>query len=236
MKIICANDYQSMSRQAANIISAHITLKPDSVLGLATGSTPVGIYKQLIDWYKRGDLDFSQVTTVNLDEYCGLGGNHSQSYRYFMNYNLFNYVNINMNKTYVPNGTAKNLQKECERYDSLIASLGDIDLQLLGIGHNGHIGFNEPNIHFFKNTHVVDLDQSTIDANARFFGSADKVPKQAITMGIQSIMAAKKILLVVNGADKREILERALYGPVTPQVPASLLQMHTNLTVICSDL
>lgn len=236
MKIICANDYQSMSRQAANIIAAHITLKPDSVLGLATGSTPVGIYKQLIDWYKRGDLDFSQVTTVNLDEYCGLGGNHSQSYRYFMNYNLFNYVNINMNKTYLPNGTAKNLQKECERYDSLIASLGDIDLQLLGIGHNGHIGFNEPNIHFFKNTHVVDLDQSTIDANARFFGSADKVPKQAITMGIQSIMAAKKILLVVNGADKREILERALYGPVTPQVPASLLQMHTNLTVICSDL
>lgn len=233
MKIIRTGDYNSMSRQAANIISAQIILKPDSVLGLATGSTPVGAYKQLIEWYKKGDLDFSQVTTVNLDEYCGLDGNHEQSYRYFMNSHLFHHVNINMENTNVPNGTAEDLQRECERYDRLIRSLGGIDLQLLGIGHNGHIGFNEPGQAFDKVTHVVELKQSTIDANARFFASIDDVPKKAITMGIQPIMAAKKVLLVA-GADKREILERALYGPVTPEVPASLLQMHTDLTVVCS--
>ena len=233
MKIIRTGDYNSMSRQAANIISAQIILKPDSVLGLATGSTPVGAYKQLIEWYKKGDLDFSQVTTVNLDEYCGLDGNHEQSYRYFMNLHLFNHVNINMENTNVPNGTAEDLQRECEHYDRLIRSLGGIDLQLLGIGHNGHIGFNEPGQAFDKVTHVVELKQSTIDANARFFASIDDVPKKAITMGIQPIMAAKKVLLVA-GADKREILERALYGPVTPEVPASLLQMHTDLTVVCS--
>ena len=233
MKIIRNKDYASISRQAANIISACILLKPDAVIGLATGSTPIGIYKQLIEWYKKGDLDFSRVTTVNLDEYCTLSGDHEQSYRYFMNQNLFDHINININNTYVPNGAAEDLQRECERYDNIIKSLGRIDLQLLSIGHNGHIGFNEPDTIIEKNTHVVDLKKSTINANSRFFRSVDEVPKQAITMGIQSIMAAEKILLVA-GPEKRDILERALTGPITPEIPASLLQLHNDLTVVCS--
>ncbi|HCA28550.1 MAG TPA: glucosamine-6-phosphate deaminase [Ruminococcaceae bacterium] len=234
MKVIRTSNYEAMSRQAANIISAQIILKPESILGLATGSTPIGIYKQLIEWYKKGDLDFSQVKTVNLDEYCGLSGDHDQSYRWFMNHNLFNHVNIDMANTNVPSGIADNLNQECERYDKLIKELGGVDIQLLGIGHNGHIGFNEPNDYFDKETHVVDLKQSTIDANARFFSSINDVPKQAITMGIQSIMAAKKILLVASGPDKKDILEKAVYGPVTPLVPASILQMHPDLTVVYS--
>jgi len=231
MKVIRTSNYEAMSRQAANIISAQIILKPESILGLATGSTPIGIYKQLIEWYKKGDLDFSQVKTVNLDEYCGLSGDHDQSYRWFMNHNLFNHVNIDMANTNVPSGIADNLNQECERYDKLIKELGGVDIQLLGIGHNGHIGFND---YFDKETHVVDLKQSTIDANARFFSSINDVPKQAITMGIQSIMAAKKILLVASGPDKKDILEKAVYGPVTPLVPASILQMHPDLTVVYS--
>ncbi|HBT64938.1 MAG TPA: glucosamine-6-phosphate deaminase [Ruminococcaceae bacterium] len=234
MKVIRTSNYEAMSRQAANIIFAQIILKPESILGLATGSTPIGIYKQLIEWYKKGDLDFSQVKTVNLDEYCGLSGDHDQSYRWFMNHNLFNHVNIDMANTNVPSGIADNLNQECERYDKLIKELGGVDIQLLGIGHNGHIGFNEPNDYFDKETHVVDLKQSTIDANARFFSSINDVPKQAITMGIQSIMAAKKILLVASGPDKKDILEKAVYGPVTPLVPASILQMHPDLTVVYS--
>lgn len=233
MKIYRVGSYQEMSRQAANIISAQIILKPDTVLGLATGSTPVGTYKQLIEWNKKGDLDFSGVSTVNLDEYCGLNADHEQSYRYFMNNNLFNHININPANTHVPDGMAGDLQGECERYDNLISDLGGIDLQLLGIGHNGHIGFNEPDDQFETLTHVVNLKKSTIDANSRFFSSADEVPKRALTMGIKPIMAARKILLIANGADKRDILERALYGPVTPQVPASILQLHTDLTVVC---
>ncbi|MDD2362726.1 MAG: glucosamine-6-phosphate deaminase [Oscillospiraceae bacterium] len=233
MRIIRTKDYNSMSRYAAKFMAAQIILKPDSVLGLATGSTPIGAYKQLIEWCKDGDLDFSSVKTVNLDEYCGLSGDHDQSYRYFMNQNLFNHLNIDMNNTNVPNGIASDLQAECKRYDELIKSIGGVDLQLLGIGHNGHIGFNEPNTEFDKNTHVVDLKQSTIDANARFFKSKDDVPKQALTMGNKPIMSARKILLVVSGSEKRDILERALYGPVTPEVPASLLQMHNDLTVVC---
>lgn len=236
MKLIQTSSYDTMSRQAANIISAHVILKPDSVLGLATGSTPIGIYKQLIDWHKKGDLDFSKTRTINLDEYCGLPPTHGQSYRYFMEQNLFRHINIKKQNIHVPNGTAPDLDEECARYDSLIKDLGGVDLQLLGIGHNGHIGFNEPNDIFDKSTHIVELKQSTIDANARFFASADEVPRRAITMGIQAIMAAKKILLAVYGAEKREIMERALHGPVTPQVPASLLQMHMDLTVVyCVD-
>lgn len=234
MRIIRAKDYHAMSRQAANIISAHVILKPDSVLGLATGSSPLGTYSQLIEWYKKGDLDFSQVKTVNLDEYCGLDGGHKQSYRYFMNHNLFDHVNIDARNTNVPNGRAVDFEKECARYDHLIQDLGGIDLQLLGIGHNGHIGFNEPSEAFDKGTHVVNLKESTIEANARFFDSEEEVPKKAITMGIQAIMAAKKILLIASGPDKKDILEKALFGPVTPKVPASLLQMHTDLTVVCS--
>lgn len=233
MNIIYAKDYQDLSRKVANVISAQVILKPNSILGLATGSTPIGAYKQLIEWYNKGDVDFSTVTTVNLDEYCGLSPDNEQSYRYFMNHNFFNHINIDMVNTNVPNGLADNYLSECQRYDTLIARLGGVDLQLLGIGHNGHIGFNEPDISFEKTTHIVDLDDTTIKANARFFHNIDEVPKKAITMGIKSIMQAKKILLVANGKDKKEIIDKALHGSVTPDVPASILQFHPDLTVIC---
>ena len=232
MKIIHAKDYKDMSRKAANIISAQVILSPSCVLGLATGSTPVGAYQQLVEWYRKGDIAFSNVTSVNLDEYCGITGENPQSYRYFMNTNLFDHVNINKEKTHVPNGMAEDFDAECRRYDELIASVGGINLQLLGIGHNGHIGFNEPGRAFEKTTHRVKLGESTIRANARFFASMDEVPKEAVTMGIKSIMQAKKILLIASGEDKREIMEKALFGPVTPDVPASILQLHPDLTVV----
>lgn len=233
MKIIEAKNYADLSRKTANIISAQVILHPHCVLGLATGSTPIGAYKQLAEWHQKGDVDFSDVTSVNLDEYCGLSGDNDQSYRYFMNTNLFNHINISKENTHVPNGTAPDWEAECRRYDALISDLGGIDLQLLGIGHNGHIGFNEPGKAFEKTTHIVDLGESTIKANARFFKTLEEVPQKAITMGIKSIMQAKKILLVANGADKKEIVQKALYGPVTPSVPASILQLHSDLTVVC---
>lgn len=235
MKIIRAKDYADMSRKAANIIAAQIILKPDSVLGLATGSSPVGTYKQLIDWYNKGDIDFSQITSVNLDEYVGLSGDHEQSYRYFMNDNLFNHVNIDKARTHVPNGKAEDMDAECQRYEELIRSLGGVDLQLLGIGHDGHIGFNEPAPNFPTITHCVELNEMTIKANARFFGSESEVPTHAVTMGIQTIMRARKVLLIANGADKKEIMEKAFFGPVTPAVPASILQMHPDLTIVTAD-
>lgn len=233
MKIIYAKDYSDLSRKAANIISAQVILKPNSVLGLATGSTPIGAYKQLIEWYDKGDVDFSLTRSINLDEYVGISNENEQSYRYFMEKNLFSHINIKKENTYVPNGRAEDLQDECIAYDTLIQNLGGIDLQLLGIGHNGHIGFNEPNQAFEKTTHIVELGESTINANARFFDSIEDVPKRAITMGIKSIMQAKKIVLIANGADKEEIINKALYGPVTPVIPASILQLHPDLTVIC---
>lgn len=236
MKIINAKDYQDMSRKAANIISAQVILHHNCVLGLATGSSPIGTYEQLIEWYNKGDIDFSSVKTVNLDEYYGLDGDSEQSYRYFMNKNLFSRININIENTYVPNGKAMDITAECKRYDDLISSLGGIDMQLLGIGHNGHIGFNEPSGAFEKTTHCVDLGETTIEANTRFFSDVSEVPRKAITMGIKSIMQAKKILLIANGADKKDILEKALYGPVTPMVPASILQLHPDLTVVTSNM
>ena len=235
MRIIKAKDYRDLSRKAANIISAQIIMKPNAVLGLATGSTPVGLYKQLIEWYNKGDLDFSQITSVNLDEYKGLSGDNDQSYRYFMNTNLFDHVNIDKTRTYVPNGLEEDSDKACADYNEIIRSVGGIDIQLLGIGGNGHIGFNEPGEAFEKETHCVDLTESTIKANARFFESMDEVPKQAYTMGIKSIMMAKKILIVANGEGKADIVARAFWGPVTPDVPASILQMHPNVTVVCDE-
>ena len=235
MNIIKALDYNDMSRKAANVISAQVILKPTCVLGLATGSTPIGIYKQLVEWYHKGDLDFSRVKSVNLDEYCGLSSDNNQSYRYFMNNYFFSHININMDSTYVPNGLATDLEAECTRYDSLIYQLGGIDLQLLGIGMNGHIGFNEPDIRFEKTTHIVHLDDSTITANARFFTTPDEVPKKAITMGIKSIMHAKKVLLVAGGPEKEEIIKKALYGPITPDVPASILQLHPDVTIVADE-
>lgn len=232
MKIYKAKDYKDMSRKAANIISAQVIMKPNCVLGLATGSTPIGTYDQLVEWYNKGDLDFSEVTTVNLDEYKGLPRTNDQSYYYFMHQHLFDRVNIDPERTNVPNGMEPDAEKECGRYEELIRSLGGVDIQLLGLGHNGHIGFNEPGEAFEKETHCVDLTESTIEANKRFFASADDVPKQAYTMGIKTIMQAKKILIVVNGENKADIVERSFFGPVTPEVPASILQLHNDVTLV----
>ena len=232
MRLICAKNYQDMSRKAANILSAQVILKPDTVMGLATGSSPVGTYQQLIEWYKKGDLDFAQVRTVNLDEYAGLAPDHSQSYRRFMQENFFDHINIPRENTHVPNGLAPDLEAECRRYNQVIQSLGGIDIQLLGMGHNGHIGFNEPGQAFELETHVVNLTDNTIEANARFFASRDEVPRQAITMGIKSIMQAQRIVMVVSGADKADIVRAAFAGPVVPQVPASILQMHPNFILV----
>ena len=234
MKIIRTKNYEEMSLEAAKIMAAQIVLKPNAVLGLATGSSPIGLYDNLVKWNENGDLDFSAIRSVNLDEYCGLDGSNDQSYRYFMDTHLFNRVNIDKANTNVPNGKAADYAAEGARYDELIASLGGIDMQLLGIGPDGHIGFNEPDEFFTKETHVVDLDPSTIEANARFFASANDVPRQAVTMGMGGIMGAKKVLLIASGASKKEILEKALFGPITPEVPASLLQLHPDLTVVCA--
>ena len=236
MKFITVKTYEELSKKAADIIAAQVILKPDCVLGLATGSTPVGAYKELAAKCSKGEVDFSKVTSVNLDEYEGLSGDHDQSYRYFMNHNLFDHINIDKAKTFVPNGCAEDLVKEGERYDELIKSLGGIDLQLLGIGVDGHIGFNEPESVFTAATHPVVLDPSTIEANARFFASADDVPRKAITMGMMSIMQAKRILLVANGKNKLDILKKSMEGPVDPMVPASILQLHPDVTVIYSEV
>lgn len=235
MKIIKARDYEELSRKAAAVIAAQVISKPRCVLGLATGSSPVGTYEWLVRWYNRGDLDFSEVTSVNLDEYVGLGPDAEQSYRRFMQENLFDFVNIKPENTFVPNGLAADLAAECTEYDARIDRLGGIDLQLLGIGFDGHIGFNEPADTIETATHVVDLHGSTIKANARFFDSEADVPRQAISMGMQGIMQARKLLLVANGAGKLAVLERALHGPVTPQLPASLLRLHPDVTVIYSE-
>lgn len=226
MRIYKAKDYVDMSRKAANIVSAQVIMKPNCVLGLATGSTPIGLYKQLVEWYNKGDLDFSEVMTVNLDEYKGLSRDNDQSYYYFMHQNLFDHVNIPAENTHLPNGMEPDSQKECQEYTNLIQSLGGVDLQLLGIGHNGHIGFNEPGEAFDKQVHCVNLTQSTIGSKQTFLCFADDVPKQAYTMGIKTIMQAKKILIVASGEDKAEIVRDAFFGPITPKVPASVLQLH----------
>lgn len=232
MRIYQEADYAAMSRRAANLISAEVIRKPDCVLGLATGSTPVGTYQQLIEWCRKGDLRFWDVTSVNLDEYKGLAPDHDQSYRYFMQTNFFDHIDIRRENTYVPNGLAEDPAEECQRYDEMIRAMGGTDLQLLGLGRNGHIGFNEPGPAFVKETHVVDLTESTIQANARFFASEAEVPRQAITMGIGSIMAARRVLVIVSGEDKAEAVCKAFAGPITPDVPASVLQLHNDLVVV----
>lgn len=235
MKIYAAKDYTDLSRKAANIISAQVIMKSNAVLGLATGSTPIGAYKQLIEWYKKGDVNFSQVYTVNLDEYKGLSGEHDQSYRYFMNHNFFDHIDIKKENTYVPNGLAEDAAAECQRYNNILKLLGGIDLQLLGIGENGHIGFNEPGIVFEKETHLVTLAEHTRESNARFFASIDEVPTHAFTMGIKNIMSAKKVLLLATGEKKAGILYDSFFGPVTPGVPASILQIHNDCIVIADE-
>lgn len=235
MEFIKVKTYEELSQKAAQIILTQLEKKPNSVLGLATGSTPIGTYDELIKAYTDGKADFSKVRSVNLDEYCGVPETNDQSYRYFMNEHLFDKVNIDKANTNVPSGVAEDSQAECERYDKLIESLGGIDLQILGIGVNGHIGFNEPSDEFSEGTHVVTLDERTRNSNARFFEKMSDVPTKAITMGIGTIMSAEKILLLANGDAKKEIIEKAVYGEITPNVPASILQKHDNLTVIFSE-
>ena len=235
MKIISTKDYNHMSHMAANIIAAQVTLKPASVLGLATGSSPIGTYQELIRQYQEGDLDFSQCHTVNLDEYVGLDVNNDQSYAYFMRHNFFDGVNIPAENTNIPNGMNADAEAECSRYDAVIRSLGGVDLQLLGLGNNGHIGFNEPEDSFPKGTHCVDLTESTIQANKRFFESESDVPRKAYTMGIRDIMQAKRVLMVVSGEGKAGIIKQAFFGPVTPEVPASILQLHSDFTLVADE-
>lgn len=235
MRIYRAKDYDDMSCKAANIISAQVILKPDCVLGLATGSTPIGAYKQLVEWYNKGDLDFSEVTTVNLDEYKGLPRDNDQSYYYFMRENLFKHVNIPEGRSFLPDGTEPDSEKACSRYNEIIHQVGGIDLQLLGLGQNGHIGFNEPDDHFSLETHCVDLTPSTIEANKRFFEKKEDVPRQAYTMGIKTIMQAKRVLLVASGKEKAQALRDAVYGPVTPALPASILQYHKNVYIVADE-
>lgn len=231
MKLILTKDYAEMCAKVARVFAAEVILKPDCVLGLATGSTPIGMYQQLIRKYREGKLDFSRVHTVNLDEYAGLTGDHPQSYRYFMEHNLFAHINLPREQTYIPDGAAPDPQAECVRYEKCLQALGRVDIQLLGIGRNGHIGFNEPGDSFPVSTHLTDLADSTIGANARFFASMDEVPKQAITMGIGTILKAEKIILMANGAAKAETLYQMMFGPVTPRLPASILQFHPDVWV-----
>lgn len=233
MRIIEVESYEKLSALAADIIGAQVLLKPDCVLGLATGSSPLGTYANLVRRCEEGRLDFSRVRTVNLDEYCGLSGDNPQSYRYFMDHNLFDKVNVDKGNTHLPDGSAADMQEESRRYEALVESLGWPDLQLLGIGHNGHIGFNEPEDVFHAAVHTVKLTESTIKANSRLFDRPEDVPTHAITMGVGAIMKAKRVLLIA-GADKAGIVEKAFYGPVTPQVPASILQLHRDATVILS--
>ena len=235
MKIIRTKNYADMSRKAAAIIAAQVIHKPDCVLGLATGGTPVGAYKNLVEWYNAGDVDFSEVRSVNLDEYRNLPVEHPESYWSFMHRNLFDHVNIKPENINLPNGNNMDDDAECARYDAVIASMGGVDLQLLGIGHDGHIGFNEPSEAFDLGTHCVDLTEETIEANKRFFASKDEVPRQAYTMGTGTIMNAKKVLMIVSGKDKAAIIKKAFFGPVTPTVPASILQMHPNFVLVADE-
>lgn len=235
MRIIPAKDYEHMSRLAASLIAAQIILNPDSVLGLATGSSPMGIYRQLIHHYNKGDVDFSQVKTVNLDEYVGLSPSSDQSYAYFMRSNFFDHVNIDPANTHIPNGVNLDAQKECANYDSVLQILGGVDLQLLGLGPNGHIGFNEPDSSFSKGTQRVTLTDATIQANKRFFTSEEEVPRFAYTMGVGHIMQARRVVMVVSGAAKAGIVKKAFSGPITPQVPASILQFHPDFTLVADQ-
>jgi len=235
VRIIKAKDYHDMSRKAANFLSAQVILKPASVLGLATGSTPLGTYEQLAEWYRKGDVDFSETVTINLDEYCGLGPDDPQSYRHFMNENFFSKINIRPENTFLPNGLETDVKKECARYERLIRKYKGIDMQLLGVGHNGHIGFNEPETAFEIATHQVALSESTIQANKRFFEDESMVPRHAYTMGIRTIMQAGAILVIASGESKAEILRKSFYGPVTPFVPASVLQLHNNVILVVDE-
>jgi len=235
MRIVIAKDYEDMSARAARIVAGQIYLKPNSVLGMATGSTPLLMYKELIRVHREVGLDFSEIVTFNLDEYLGLPKEDEQSYNYYMFQHFFNHINIKKENIYIPDGMMKDVEQECKYYDRDIQEKGGIDLQVLGIGNNGHIGFNEPDIKFEATTHKVKLDDETINANARFFATIEEVPRFAISMGIKTIMHAKKILLLVSGENKADVIYRALFEGITPEIPASILQLHQDVTVIVEE-
>lgn len=235
MKVYKVKNYEEMSEKGAQILAAQLILKPESFLGLATGSTPLGVYKRLAEWYRKGILDFAQVKTANLDEYKGIAREDEQSYYYYMNENLFSKVNVQAENVMVPDGSREDKEAVCAEYEHRIEENGSIDLQLLGIGRNGHIGFNEPGDSFADVCHCVDLAPSTIEANKRFFEKAEDVPKQAYTMGIGTIMKAKKVLLLASGKDKAEALKELFEGEVTPKVPATILKFHPDVTVIADE-
>lgn len=235
MRLIITKNYEEMSKVAANEMAESIKANPEIVLGLATGGTPVEMYKNLIKMYNDGELDFSKVTSINLDEYVGLPGDHDQSYRYFMNTNLFNHINIDKSRTFVPNGLAADVAEECKSYDARIQDMGGIDVQLLGLGANGHIGFNEPGEELSVGTHLTDLKESTIEANARFFDSIEDVPREAITMGLGGIMKAKKIMVIASGEGKAEVVKAMMSGKITTEIPATMLQIHSNVVLIVDE-
>ncbi|MBD5644603.1 glucosamine-6-phosphate deaminase [Clostridium botulinum] len=232
MRIIVVDNYEEMSKKAASMIASQVILKPDSVLGLATGDTPIGMYKEIINIYKNEKMNFSKVKTFNLDEYYGLNRENPQSYYYYMMNNLFNHVNIDKNNINIPNGMADNIEVECKEYERKIDKAGGIDLQILGIGVNGHIGFNEPNISFESETHLVNLNEKTIESNSRFFSSKEEVPTKAISMGIKSIIHSKKIILLACGSAKSDAVSKAINGKINPNIPASILQLHRDVVVI----
>ncbi len=236
MRIYIQKDYDEVSKKAAQIVSSQMTLKPKSVLGLATGSSPEGMYKNLVEMYKNDVIDFSEIITFNLDEYLDLEPENNQSYAYYMNKHLFDHVNINRENVNIPSGVSKNIDKTCKEYDENIFGVNKIDLQVLGIGTNGHIGFNEPDVHFEAGTHLVELDEKTVQANARFFDSIDDVPKQAISMGIRNIMQSKKVLLIATGESKIEAVTKMLFEDITPNLPASILQVHNDFTLIVDNV
>ena len=233
MRVIICENYEEVSKEAAKIIASQVTLKPDSVLGLATGSTPVGMYKILAEQNKAGEIDFSDVRSFNLDEYYPMMAEHDQSYRYFMNENLFNHINIKMENTHILNGVAENPEKECEDFEKMIDAAGGIDLQVLGIGQNGHIGFNEPADFLYANTHLTDLTENTIQANSRFFEKIEDVPTKALTMGIATILKSKRIIILASGENKSAVVKDLIEGEISTQNPASMLKVHKDVIVIC---
>ena len=232
MRILSSRDYNQMSRRAAYVVAGQVLSKPRSVLGLATGETPLGLYRELVRFFQEGDLDFSDVVTFNLDEYLGLPRHDPHSYAWYMEEHLFRFVNVAPERRHIPDGTAADPGAECLRYERTLEAAGGVDLQILGLGRDGHIGFNEPDVKFEKGTHVVELAESTIQANARFFPSPDQVPTRALSMGIKTIMSAKRILLLASGKEKANAIAAAVRGPVTPDLPASVLQLHPDATFV----
>jgi glucosamine-6-phosphate deaminase len=232
MNVVIAKNYQELSIQAAQLVTEQITNKRDTILGLATGQTPVGMYQELVRKFQEGEINFSDVITFNLDEYYSLPPNHPQSYHYFMWNTFFQYINIKKENVHLLNGVTENVDEECRHYESLIQKNSGIDLQILGIGDNGHLGFNEPALGLNSKTHLANLSEETIQANSKYFKDIEEVPRQALTMGIGTIMKAEKIILLASGPKKAHVIERTINGPVSTEVPATVLQLHSDVTLL----